>query len=70
MTPKEKAQELVNKFAKLPEEGTLMWYLSFEIAKKCALIAVDEILSVITNSNDYYIMSNYYQQVKKEIENL
>jgi len=67
MTPKEKAQELVNKFAKLPEEGTLMWYLSFEIAKKCALIAVDEILSVV-----WYVPVDieYWQDVKQEIENL
>ena len=67
MTPKEKAQESVNKFAKLPEEGTLMWYLSFEIAKKCALIAVDEILSVV-----WYVPVDieYWQDVKQEIENL
>jgi len=68
MTPKEKAQELVNKFAKLPEEGTLMWYLSFEIAKKCALIAVDEILSVIWINLDDEV--DYWAEVKQEIEKL
>ena len=66
MTPKEKAEELVNKFAKLPEEGTLMWYLSFEIAKKCALIAVDEIL----NSNIIYWTDDDWKEVKQEIEKL
>lgn len=69
MTPKEKAEELVRKYYSfgINKEGqTLSWYE----CKQCALIAIDEILSVITNSNDYYIMSNYYQQVKKEIENL
>lgn len=68
MTQKEKAKELVDK---------MMYHLKYNcqptlsemVAKQCALIAIDEILSVITNSNDYYIMSNYYQQVKKEIKN-
>jgi hypothetical protein len=70
MTPKEKAEELVNKFAKLPEKGSLMWYLSFEIAKKCALIAVDEIINVIIGSYDYELENKYWQEVKKEIEKL
>jgi hypothetical protein len=75
MTPKEKAEELVLKFKELPEEGTLMWYLSFEIAKKCALIAVDEILNIL---NDYWNQDckinhtkiGYYEEVKQEIEKL
>jgi hypothetical protein len=67
MTPKEKAEELVNRFAKLPEEGSLMWYLSFEIAKKCALIAVDEILDTIKWCiGDSQV--GYWEDVKKEIE--
>jgi hypothetical protein len=75
MTPKEKAEELVLKFKELPEEGTLMWYLSFEIAKKCALITVDEILNIL---NDYWNQDckinhtkiGYYEEVKQEIEKL
>lgn len=70
-TPKEKAQELVNKFAKLPEEGSLMWYLSFEIAKKCALIAVDEIIEELPEGSiDYGISARrrFFEEVKKEIE--
>jgi hypothetical protein len=75
MTPKEKANELVLKFKELPEEGTLMWYLSFEIAKKCALITVDEILNIL---NDYWNQDckinhtkiGYYEEVKQEIEKL
>ena len=81
MTPKEKAKELVNKFAKLPEEGTLMWYLSFEIAKKCALIAVDELIKYHDEFMDvvrYELPSNivasipykYWDKVKQEIEKL
>ena len=67
MTPKEKAEELVNRFAKLPEEGSLMWYLSFEIAKKCALIAVDEILDTIKWCiGDSQV--EYWEDVKTQIE--
>jgi hypothetical protein len=66
-TPKEKAEELVNRFAKLPEEGTLMWYLSFEIAKKCAIIAVDEIL---VNFAWEKSAMKFWQEVKQEIEKL
>jgi hypothetical protein len=72
MTPKEKAQELVSKFKELPQEGTLMFYLAFEISKQCALIAVDEILSTLY---DYHYDSEsgayeYWQEVKTEIEKL
>ena len=63
MTPKEKAKELVYKFYpnvqwKLGQEDCL------DRAKRCALIAVDEILKVIhTNMED-----RYWQEVKQEIE--
>ena len=70
MTPKEKAEELVNRFAKLPEEGSLMWYLSFEIAKQCALIAVDEILFITEMYNDTYAETNYWEEVKVELEKI
>lgn len=43
--------------------------LMFEQAKKCALVAVDEILkigSVIVDYNTY----DYWQEVKQEIERL
>ena len=69
MIPKEKAEELVRNYYSfgINKEGqSLSWYE----CKQCALIAIEEVLSIITNSNDYYIMLNYYQQVKKEIENL
>ena len=70
MTPKQKAKELVDKYNK---DIILYWDLSYNQAKKCALIAVDEILD-----DDMYDMSqelfenriNYWQQVKQEIENL
>jgi hypothetical protein len=69
MTPKEKAQELVSKFKELPQEGTLMFYLAFELAKQCALIAVDEILLITRESYDIDHI-NWWQEVKTEIEKL
>ena len=67
MTPKEKAMELVGKFADIQKYSTMK-----VVAKNCALIVVDEVLNSIDfatmlNGTDDY---NYWQQVKKEIENL
>ncbi len=76
MTPKEKAKELVDNFI------DKMFHLRdgynasevFDAAKQCALIAVDEILklSYFTHepSEDDDLYSNYWKQVKQEIENL
>ena len=73
MTPKEKAEDLVAKFFQFKPR------LKFDIdneneyyqAKKCALIAVDEIIIALnfhqwqnTKQIDYYI------EVRQEIENL
>lgn len=60
MTPKEKAEELVEKFD-LPSG-----LMSIE-RKQCALIAVDEMLDVIDYPSDIYL---FYLEVKKEIEKL
>ena len=67
MTPKEKAKELVNKY----------WGKGItndkEIAKQCALIAVDEILNwhleflFISNES---VGHQYWLDVKQEIEKL
>ena len=65
MTPKEKASMLV------------LTYLSIighkmEEAKECALIAVDEILDVITSIYDYDFekLNPFWEEVKQEINNL
>ena len=60
MTPKEKAQELVDKF--IPFADTYH-YGNLANAKQCALIAVDEILKL-------RIAIPYWQEVKQEIEAL
>jgi hypothetical protein len=65
MTPKEKSQNLVEKF--IQTNGNSFF------AKECALIAVDEILLYLKNSDD--VMTSikavdYWQEVKTEIESL
>jgi hypothetical protein len=66
MTPKEKAQELVDLFY----YPSLKWALIH--AKECALKCVDEILKEIDwheyeHPND---LVNYWFEVKEEIQNL
>jgi hypothetical protein len=73
MTPKEKAIELIDKFNNHTVKE-LVYFKNGKViegkteAKQCALIAVDEILSVIwINLNDDV---DYWAKVKQEIENL
>ena len=67
MTPKEKAIELYNKMYETGFKPKSV-LIRIEQAKECALIAVDEILSVIwINLNDDV---DYWAEVKQEIENL
>ena len=61
MTPKEKAQDLVNKMLQFTD-----WHEGD--AQECALIAVDEIMNVIIGSYDYELEKIYWQDVKNEIE--
>ena len=66
MTPKEKAEELVNKMF------SLSYHLHAFPAKQCALIAVDEIINYLLDS-DWALINNkayYWQEVKQEIEKL
>ena len=81
MTPKEKAEDLVDKFYQTtPNEyfvnepiGIAGRYKSWEQSKKCALIAVDEILKAVDNPDETYLMQdsvNYWTEVKAEIERL
>ncbi len=89
MTPKEKAQELFNKYFAVAEciewttnkeilvkaekindelgDDVLIYWI--ELAKKSALIAVDEILLLITLIT-YQPTIDYWQEVKHEIEEL
>ena len=75
MTPKEKAIELYNKFFKTVPFLTAGCHPldDYNAAKQCALIAVDEIINVLTDINGIYNITpaiTYWQEVKKEIEKL
>jgi hypothetical protein len=67
MTPKEKAKELVDKMYswQLASVKINTPSVAKEIAKQCALIAVDEILNVIVSP--MFSEYNYWQEVKKYI---
>jgi len=57
MTPREKAIELINKYLQIYDGRVIE-------AKKCALIAVDEVLSI------RYLLKKetwFYKEVRKEI---
>ena len=60
MTPKEKAQDLFDKFS--------LSYYHAPNAKQCALIAVDEIINIWEYSDTQEKW--WWQQVRKEIEKL
>lgn len=69
MTPKELAEELVNKYYNLfciNLENSISIYES----KQCALIAVKEILFVVKQYNDTQLEFIYWQEVENEIEKL
>jgi hypothetical protein len=62
LTPEEKAKELVEKFNYESKH-----YLILD-AKKCALIAIDEILNAGKDVDEF--AESYWKQVKTEIEKL
>jgi hypothetical protein len=74
MKAKEKAKDLCDKFCEYSHtdfdriRGGYQFISQIENAKQCALIAVDEILSIeLLNDtlDDYYL--RYWQEVKQEI---
>jgi hypothetical protein len=70
MTPKEKANELVDRFDNIDVLGEEH---NGYIAQQCALIAVDEIIAQIEPSVSMDVISariEYWQEVKQEIEKL
>ena len=70
MTPKEKAQEIFDKYYIVCQEYTEEIQCSIQ-AKQCTLIAVDEILNnfgTLTEGANFYTGYNsikFYQQVKQ-----
>ena len=65
MTPKDKALELVQKYFKANHQP-----YGFKDAKQCALIAVDEILDMVKHTPIEFIETDYWQEVKQDIEKL
>jgi hypothetical protein len=75
MTPKEKAEELVNKYFKYLnyEFGDMVYSLRDKYPQQCALIAVDEIILQVNELSDsewYLAAKQYLYEVKQEIEKL
>ena len=66
LTPKLKAQELVDKMY-FVDDPMGNYPMCFETAKQCALIAVDEIRDNLPLITD---IQNFWQQVKQEIQAL
>ena len=67
MTPKEKAEDLLLKFSQAPIEGSLMWYVAYELSKQFSLIAVDELIYE-AQFEVPNIRQRYWLEVKQEIE--
>lgn len=63
ITPKDKAIELLKK---MHIESDIIYVMSKAQAKKCALIAVDEIIQ----DNGSVWSNKYWQEVKQQIEKL
>jgi hypothetical protein len=71
MNAKYIASELVNKFYNLVSEGDKGGWMTFNDAKQCALIAVDELIIEQTMwQNGEVNPKLYWQEVKIEIEKL
>lgn len=79
MTPKEKAQDLINKFLDSNYEWLNEYFaisLQIEIAKECTLITLGEILESLAHGNlsdsPYTTLKarQYFVEVKQEIEAL
>jgi hypothetical protein len=74
MIPKDKAHQLVTRFyLALPNNGSQTGinnvHQRWEEGKRCATMAVDEMTDTLYN-NDLMQMWDYWNEVKKEIENI
>ena len=71
MEAKEKAKELVDKmYSQTPvRKKDKHIKQDYNTSIQCALIAVDEIINII-DAEDQFILYNYWQEVKQEIDKL
>ena len=70
MTPKEKAKELVSKFNFEHTGETYILHQTVDESKRCALIAVDEIILEMDSVMLPNPFKQYWQEIKKEIQML
>lgn len=66
MTPKEKAKELVDKFARIDGYQDSIDLSKCDYEKQCALICINEMIRICYD----HTMASYYVEVKQEINNL
>jgi hypothetical protein len=73
MTPKEKAKELVCDFYAI-QSNEYNYAIDWKMAKKCALLVVDEILDLnlgLSNCDENnWAIEKFYTEVKQEIDKL
>jgi len=69
MTPKQKAEQLFQLYLPFVESLGNIEDIKNR-CKQCALIAVDEILDMVKHTPIEFIETDYWQEVKQEIENL
>lgn len=79
MTPKEKAEELIEIYSNqvamtIKDQNLVCKVLNNDMAKQCALIAVDEALIALSfiqgQNSSIYEEEDFYKEVKQEIEKL
>lgn len=62
MTPRKKANDLVLEMHRIENDPN--FYISIDNAKKCALVAVENIIGMVDEESLY---SQYWDEVKEEI---
>ncbi len=70
MTPKEKAEELIDSFINRTRNRFEHDSMSYRRAKLCAFITLLEIIKVVSLYNDTQAEYTYWREVKQEIEKL
>jgi hypothetical protein len=71
MIEKDKAIELVSKYMMVDTHDEDHFIIRQQRGKKCALIAIDEILEIVKSDDSALIVElPYWQEVKQEIEKL
>jgi len=73
MTPKQKAEQLVYEMYHVDVVNSSEYGMEWNMAKQCALIAVDEVLNYIERINNAFnlnLSDADWNEVKQEIEKL